>query len=606
MVALGALFIPVFYTFAALGPNLVQNGNLETASSNASIPEGWSTDKWGTITASFSYPVAGNGSAKAAKVQVTSRSSGDAKWYFNHMPVKAGEVYQFSDEYSSNKATSISVEYKLQNGSFSYAWLGSPASSNNTWKAFTKQFTVPANAVSMSVLHSIASVGVLTVDTISLQKAGVGDLPPPPPTDTCPNVPGTQTSTPCADATCVNQGGTWNGSSCDMPTPPPTTSNLITNGNLDAGTGGVPQAWVKGNWGTITPVFTYPVAGKSGNAAKLQVTSYTSGDAKWIHSNVTVESGKTYTYTDDYISDKATNITAEFKLSNGSSSYVWLGNAPAASSWGTFTKQFTVPSEAVSVSVMHILASVGTLTIDNAILKKDDGTTTPPPPPPSGTAFSEGMVTISFDDSWLSQYTNALPILETAGIKGTFYLTTEPIQFLWDGFMTTVQVKDLVARGHDIGGHTVTHSNLAQLSSTKLNQELVNSKNYLQNLTGTTITALAYPYGAYNSAVKTAAKNAGYSTARSVEEDTLNLPATDKFVLKSLIPELNTQMSQIKTAIDEAKSKKQWLIIGFHEINNSGDQYSNTPAQLQETVNYIRSTGIKTVTVKQGAALLAQ
>ncbi|MBP9710748.1 MAG: polysaccharide deacetylase family protein [Candidatus Pacebacteria bacterium] len=454
LVVLGALLVPVFYTFAAFGPNIVQNGNLETASSNASIPQGWGTDKWGTITVTFSYPVAGNTSAKAAKVQVTKRSSGDAKWYFNHMPVTPGEVYLFSDDYSSNKASSVSVEYKLQDGSYSYVWLGNPATTNDTWKTFSKQFTVPANAVSMSVLHSLSSVGTLTIDNVSVQKDGVVtpptdtcpnvpgdqtttpcadttcvnqggtwngsscdmppppptdtcpnvpgnqtttpcadttctqqggtwngsscDMPPPPPTDTCPNVPGNQTTTPCADTTCVNQGGTWNGSSCDMP-PPPTTTNLITNGNLDTvGTSGVPQAWIKGSWGTITPVFTYPVTGKSGNAAKLQVTAYTSGDAKWIHNHVTVEAGKTYTYSDDYISDKVTNVTAEFKLSNGSTSYVWLGNAPASASWATFTKQFTVPTGAVSVSILHILNSVGTLTLDNATLKKDDGTTPPP------------------------------------------------------------------------------------------------------------------------------------------------------------------------------------------------------------------------------------
>ena len=52
------------------------------------------------------------------------------------------------------------------------------------------------------------------------------DMPPPPPTDVCPNVPGDQASGPCADEECVADGGTWNGSSCDMP-PPPEEGNVI-------------------------------------------------------------------------------------------------------------------------------------------------------------------------------------------------------------------------------------------------------------------------------------------------------------------------------------------------------------------------------------------
>lgn len=38
-----------------------------------------------------------------------------------------------------------------------------------------------------------------------------------PPVDVCPNVPGNQTSGPCADAQCVTNGGTWDGDSCDLP-----------------------------------------------------------------------------------------------------------------------------------------------------------------------------------------------------------------------------------------------------------------------------------------------------------------------------------------------------------------------------------------------------
>lgn len=45
--------------------------------------------------------------------------------------------------------------------------------------------------------------------------------PPPPSADACPNVPGDQASGPCADDLCRDQGGTWNGSACELPPPPP-------------------------------------------------------------------------------------------------------------------------------------------------------------------------------------------------------------------------------------------------------------------------------------------------------------------------------------------------------------------------------------------------
>ena len=43
--------------------------------------------------------------------------------------------------------------------------------------------------------------------------------PPPPPVDECPNVPGTQDEGPCADEVCEDEGGTWDGDSCEFPPP---------------------------------------------------------------------------------------------------------------------------------------------------------------------------------------------------------------------------------------------------------------------------------------------------------------------------------------------------------------------------------------------------
>lgn len=59
---------------------------------------------------------------------------------------------------------------------------------------------------------------------------------PPPPVDICPNVPGNQTSGPCADVECTEDGGTWNGNSCVMPpSPEPILIFSATPGVIDEG-----------------------------------------------------------------------------------------------------------------------------------------------------------------------------------------------------------------------------------------------------------------------------------------------------------------------------------------------------------------------------------
>lgn len=243
-------------------------------------------------------------------------------------------------------------------------------------------------------------------------------------------------------------------------------------------------------------------------------------------------------------------------------------------------------------------SSTYTLTCNGAGAATSDSVTLdvkPPIVPPS----SKGMVTFSFDDSWISQYTVALPILEKAGIKGTFYITTEPIQKAWDDFMVPSQVKEIANKGHEIGDHTTTHPHLTKLSQSNITKEVTDSKKYLENLIGTSVTTFAYPYGEFNATVKNAVKSAGYLSARGIN-DGLNKNTSDKYNLLSPCILKSTPFSEIKESIDNAISNDGWYILCFHEIRPDGDEYSLTESQFQQIVDYVKSVGVKTVTIKEG------
>src|SRR4029078_9345771 len=63
--------------------NLVPNPSVETADpANANKPQDWITDKWGTNTSAFSVLSTGRTGNKSLKVETTSYTSGDAKWYY--------------------------------------------------------------------------------------------------------------------------------------------------------------------------------------------------------------------------------------------------------------------------------------------------------------------------------------------------------------------------------------------------------------------------------------------------------------------------------------------------------------------------------------------
>jgi peptidoglycan/xylan/chitin deacetylase (PgdA/CDA1 family) len=374
--------------------------------------------------------------------------------------------------------------------------------------------------------------------------------------------------------------------------------NLIRNPSLETrdSSGNMPLYWSKGNWGTNQTVFTYPAVGNnSSKAAKVEMTQYTDGDAKWYFDDVAVTPGLTYKFSDYYISNTQTTVTCRFTLSDGTYAYDDLGYPSASWSWQNFTKTFQAPSDAISITVFHLLKSVGYLTVDNFSLTEV----------PVAGALSQGMVSLEFDDGWLTTYQNAIPILNTAGLKSTQYIISGTLGDTADGYVSASNVLAMQRGGHEIGSHSRTHVDLTTLSSTSLQSEVWGSRKDLLRIGVTGVTSFAYPYGAENSTVVSAVKSAGYTGARGIDFG-LNGKNTDRYNLLAKSVELNTSLDAVKAWIDDATANKQWLILYFHNIDYSGTQYSTTPENLQQIVNYLVSSNVKVVTNSEGVRILSR
>lgn len=77
--------------------------------------------------------------------------------------------------------------------------------------------------------------------------------------------------------------------------------------------------------------------------------------------------------------------------------------------------------------------------------------------------------------------------------------------------MTTDQIKALSASPLvTIGAHGYYHNDLAGISLADATEEMVMCKTHLENITGKSISSIAFPYGSYNAEVLKAAKAAGY------------------------------------------------------------------------------------------------
>ena len=102
-------------------------------------------------------------------------------------------------------------------------------------------------------------------------------------------------------------------------------------------------------------------------------------------------------------------------------------------------------------------------------------------------------VVITFDDGWYDGFKYALPILQSHDMVGTFYVISRRID--QPDFLSTVQLRVLVAAGNEIGDHTMDHANLTALGDSDLKSQIEEGASRIAQATGRWPESLAYPSG---------------------------------------------------------------------------------------------------------------
>ncbi len=119
------------------------------------------------------------------------------------------------------------------------------------------------------------------------------------------------------------------------------------------------------------------------------------------------------------------------------------------------------------------------------------------------------VISISFDAAWGgSQTIPLLDLLDKYNVKTTFFL----VGFWVDKYPELV--KEMVARGHEIGNHSQSHPHMSQLSEEKIREELRIMSDKVERITGVRPTLFRPPYGDYNDKVVITSRAAGYEVVQ--------------------------------------------------------------------------------------------
>jgi peptidoglycan/xylan/chitin deacetylase (PgdA/CDA1 family) len=202
-------------------------------------------------------------------------------------------------------------------------------------------------------------------------------------------------------------------------------------------------------------------------------------------------------------------------------------------------------------------------------------------------APTDTVVSLTFDDGH-SSHASTLSMLGSRGMAGTYYINSAMVGSS-PYYMTWPQVHALADAGNEIGGHTLHHTNLTNVSPAVAQQEVCTDRQNLLNQGFSPVTSFAYPEAGVNATAKQVVQQCGFTTGRDVGNIYSNgacggcpyaesIPPADAYRLRT--PESagsTTSLSQLQSYVTDAETHGGgWVILTFHGICNNGCTGSNS------------------------------
>ncbi|WP_426750281.1 polysaccharide deacetylase family protein [Myxococcus sp. Y35] len=191
------------------------------------------------------------------------------------------------------------------------------------------------------------------------------------------------------------------------------------------------------------------------------------------------------------------------------------------------------------------------------------------------------VVTLAFDDG-LEEQRQVLDMLSASGLKATFFIISGRTG--QTGYMNLDDLRRLAAAGHDIGGHTLQHDELATLPPESQRQSVCEDRLRLLSW-GFSPTSLAFPFGSNDAVVNQTAAACGYTSARDVRglADTCgscppgeSIPPFDPYEIRT--PATVTRddgLEQLQAWVTTAEAAGGgWVVIVFHYVAPECTKYT--------------------------------
>jgi len=227
------------------------------------------------------------------------------------------------------------------------------------------------------------------------------------------------------------------------------------------------------------------------------------------------------------------------------------------------------------------------------------------------------VISLSFDDARPSQLECGIPSLERLGVRATFFVLPDAVARNRSGW------REGLARGHEIGNHTLTHpcsanfawsrqNSLERMTLADFSRELSEANRGLRELLGIEPTVFAYPCGETFVGRGTTAASLvpliarSFAVGRTFNDITANSPADVDLAQVRCVNSDGRTFDDLLPMLDATLAEGAWLVLGGHEIGNAEADLETTWIDtIERVVTWGRGNGVLIDTIGNIARAVA-
>jgi peptidoglycan/xylan/chitin deacetylase (PgdA/CDA1 family) len=210
------------------------------------------------------------------------------------------------------------------------------------------------------------------------------------------------------------------------------------------------------------------------------------------------------------------------------------------------------------------------------------------------------IVSLTFDDTFADNY-QVGALATSRGLRATFYVNSGRLGL--SGYMSRAQVEALEDAGHEIGGHTVSHANLATLAEDEARRQVCNDRVSLLNA-GFSVASFAYPFSGQDDQVREIVAECGYNSGRLVGgllsgsvcascPAANTRPPADAFQIRTNDSvKSSTTLGQLQQYVIQAEQRGGgWVPLVFHHVCSGCSTESVSVATLTAFMDWLAARG---------------